>query len=297
MTDHNRVKEAIRITNVGILTNITLIVIKFLGGIFGRSSAVIADAVHSFADFASDLIVIAGLRLASKPADKTHKYGHGKWETLAALLLGLILFVTGLGICLAGTNSIVKFVNGETLARPEWVALLAAGLSVVFKEWLYHYTIRYGKKLNSQPVVANALNHRSDAFTSLGVLAGITGSMVLGPGWRVLDPIAAVFVGLFIFRIASQIIKQSADELLEASAGEEIENEILQITEKISGVEDVHNLKTRKIGSQLAIDMHIYVNELLNIKDAHDISTRVENELNHKFGSNTIVSVHVEPQG
>lgn len=295
MTNTNRIKEAIRITNVGIVANIILIIIKFLGGILGRSSAVIADAVHSFADFASDLVVIAGLKLADRPADETHRYGHGKFETLAALLLGLMLFVTGLGICIAGVNSIVKFLNGEILGRPEWIAVLAAILSIVLKEWLYRYTIRYGEKLNSQPLKANALNHRSDALTSVGVLVGITGSMILGIDWRVLDPVAAVIVGLFIFKVAYRVIKQSTDELLEASAGREIEREIKKIVRKVQGVDNVHNLKTRKIGSSLAIDMHVYVNEFLNIKDAHDISTRVENELHKKFGSNTLISVHIEP--
>ncbi len=295
MTGNSRLNEALRITRIGIVANITLIILKFTGGIIGRSGAVIADAVHSFADFATDIIVIIGLKLSDKPADNTHRYGHGKFETLSSLILGVILLATGIGICWSGIGNIIHFIGKESIYRPTWIAFVAALISVIIKEWLYIITIRSGKKLNSQSLIANAINHRSDALSSIGVMIGIAGAVFLGEKWSVLDPVAAVIVGIFIFKASFSIIRSSIDEFLEASLGDQIESEILDISGRISGVRNPHNLKTRKVGKNMVIDIHIEVDPRLNIKTAHDISDRMEEELKRRYGSETVISVHIEP--
>jgi cation diffusion facilitator family transporter len=291
----SRLNEALRITRVGIVANIGLIIIKFAGGIFGKSGAVIADAVHSFADFATDIIVIVGLKLSDKPADSTHRYGHGKFETLASLILGFILLGTGVGICWSGIGNVILFFQNKSIYRPTWIAFVAALLSVIVKEWLYVITIRSGKKLNSQSLVANAINHRSDALSSLGVVIGIAGAVFLGEKWSVLDPVAAVVVGIFIFKTSFSIIKASIDELLEASLGPLIENEIMDLCREIPDVIYPHNLKTRRVGKNMVIDIHIEVDPGLNIKEAHDISDRLEDALQNRFGPDTVITVHVDP--
>jgi cation diffusion facilitator family transporter len=295
MPGSNRTQKALRITWIGIVGNTLLIIIKFAGGWIGKSSAVIADAVHSFADFATDVIVIIGLKLADKPADRTHRYGHGKFETLSSLTLGIILMATGIGICWAGVGKVVQFYHNQTISRPTWIAFLAACVSVLVKEWLYVITYRVGKQVNSQSLIANAVNHRSDALSSLGVMLGIAGAVFLGKSWTVLDPIAAVVVGIFIFKASLSIIKQSLDELLETSLGDRVEKDILFIAGQVPGVKNPHNLKTRKIGNNYVIDFHIDVDESLSVKDAHDITEKIEKRLKHEYGEDTFISIHVEP--
>ena len=282
-------------TKVGIFANIFLVLVKFAAGIWGHSSAIIADAVHSLSDFASDILVIAGIRLAEKPADKTHRYGHGKFETLSAILLSFLLIFTGLGIFAAGAGKIIKVIKGAALPEPGWVAVYAAFFSIVIKEILYHYTIRVGRKINSQSVIANAVHHRSDSLSSFGALLGVGGAVILGENWRVLDPAAAIIVSFFIIKVSISILKRSMNELLEASLGEEAESEILQIAAAVPGVIDPHDLKTRSIGSYIGLDIHITVDHSLNIKEAHDISLAVEDKLKEKFGDSSIITIHVDP--
>jgi cation diffusion facilitator family transporter len=295
MSKSERYNKALHVTVVGIFINIFLVLLKFAAGIWGRSSAIIADAVHSLSDFASDILVIAGMRLAERPADKTHKYGHGKFETLSAVFLSFILIFTGIGIFAAGADKIIKFFNGTIIAKPGWIAAFAAFFSIVSKEFLYHYTVRIGRKINSQAVVANALHHRSDSFSSIGALLGVGGALILGEKWRVLDPIAAIIVSFFIIKVSIFILKKSTNELLEASLEEETETEILQITSSVPGVRNPHNLKTRSIGSYIAVDIHIEVSNSLNVEGAHDISSELEKKLKERFGSSSLISVHIEP--
>jgi cation diffusion facilitator family transporter len=297
MTGSSRTQKALRITRIGIFANLCLIVIKFAGGLMGKSGAVIADAVHSFADFATDIIVIIGLKLADKPADNTHHYGHGKFETLSSLALGIILMGTGIGICWAGAEKVVQFFHHRSISHPNWIAFLAASVSVVVKEWMYIITYRVGKQVNSQSLIANAINHRSDALSSLGVMLGIGGAVFLGRSWFVLDPIAAFVVGVFIFKSSFSIIKQSLDELLESSLGDQFEENIRNIALRIPGVKNPHHMKTRKIGNNYVIDFHIDMDESLSVKDAHDITEKVEEELKGEYGPDTVISIHVEPEG
>jgi cation diffusion facilitator family transporter len=295
MNDERRFQDAMRVTFVGIAGNLILVVVKFIAGILGRSSAIIADAVHSLSDFASDIIVIAGLRLARRPADECHKYGHGKFETLSAMLLGFVLLATAGGIMWSGVNKLTAYLNGDILTKPGWIAVYAALLSIVVKEWLYRYTVKTGKKINSQSLIANAVHHRSDALSSIAAMGGIGGAILLGEKWRVLDPAAAMIVGLLIVWAAVNILKETIGELLEKSLGMEEENRILELARQVEGAMNPHNLKTRKIGSQVAIDLHIHVEPTLTIPEAHDISTLVENRVKDHYGADSIVYVHIEP--
>ena len=225
----NREKEIFRVTWTGSIVNFALLIFKFVAGIVGHSAAMVADAVHSLSDFVTDIIVVAFVRISGKPEDEGHDYGHGKYETLATAIIGLILFFVGIGIMFNGTKSIFDTINGKPLAAPSILALIVAALSILLKELLYRYTIHKAKVLNSQAMIANAWHHRSDAFSSIGTLIGIGGAICLGERWRILDPLAAVVVSVFIVKVAVQLLKPCVDELLERSLPAETENRILEI--------------------------------------------------------------------
>ena len=293
--DKNRTAEATRATVIGLVLNIILVVIKIFAGIFGKSAAVIADGIHSLSDSITDIAVIIGLRLADKPPDKGHRYGHGKIETLSALLVSLVLAGVGMKLLWSGGNTILQVLQGEALSTPGWIAVVAAAVSIIVKEWVYHYTFKIGKKINSQAVIANAWHHRSDAFSSIGVAIGVSCSILLGGKWLILDPIASIIVSVLILLTAVSISRSCLAELLETSLGEEIENEIAKIANEVDGAQNAHNIRTRRIGANIAIDMHIEVDHNLLITDAHDICDQIENALKTRFGEFTFVTVHCEP--
>ncbi len=290
-----RSDAAVRTTWFGLIVNIGLTVLKITAGIIGRSSAMIADGIHSLSDFFTDMIVLIGFHFVRKPPDKTHDYGHGKFETLIAAIIGLILFFAGGNLLISGARNIIRVTRGHILYQPGIFALYAAVISIVFKEWLYRYTIRVGKEIKSKAILANAVHHRSDMFSSVGVLLGIGGAIFFGEKWRVLDPITAVLVSFFILKVSISILLSSVNELLEVSLNEEMENKILQIIENTPLVRMTHNMKTRWIGNDIAIDVHIKVDKNLNVVQAHDISTMVEVNLKKSFGYETFISIHIEP--
>ena len=295
MSNRSREKEIYRVTIIGSIVNLMLLIFKFLAGIFGHSAAMIADAVHSLSDFITDIIVIVFVRISSKPADSTHRYGHGKFETLASAIVGCVLLGVGVGIFVSGVRSIVGAWQGEVLVAPSKLALIAAAVSIVLKEGLYHYTVYEGKKLNSQVVVVNAWHHRSDALSSIGTLLGIGGAIFGGEKWHVLDPVAAVVVSLFIMKAAISVMKISLDELLEHSLPKDIEQEINNIILSVVGVSSPHHLRTRRVGNSYAIEVHIRMDGELLLHDAHRITSIVEDGLKSRFGENTIVTIHSEP--
>lgn len=294
-TENSRYSQAIYVTKVAMASNLLLTGFKFFAGIVGNSSAMIADAVHSTSDFMTDIAVIAGLKVAKKPGDSTHNYGHGKIETLSAAFIGLVLIAVALGIFWSGLQKVLAFYQGEMLPAPSRVALAAAVLSIAIKEWLYRYTMRYARKLRSDALTANAWHHRSDAFSSIGTMVGIGGAILLGGRWVVLDPIAAVILSFFIFKVAFEISYKNLNELLEASLDSEAYRTIEEILKSTDGVLGFHELKTRKIGNAVAADVHIEVDRKLNIVDAHEISTHVEDRLKEVCGKNGHFSIHVEP--
>ena len=294
-TENTRYSQAIYVTKVAMASNVLLTGFKFFAGIVGNSSAMIADAAHSMSDFMTDIAVIAGLKVAKKPRDSTHNYGHGKIETLSAAFIGIVLVAVAFGIFWGGLQKVIAFYQGEVLPAPSGIALAAAVLSIVIKEWLYRYTIIYARKLKSDALIANAWHHRSDAFSSVGTMVGIGGAILLGGKWVVLDPIAAVILSFFIFKVAFEISYKNLNELLEASLDSATYRSIEEILMSTEGVLGFHELKTRKIGNAMAADVHIEVDRELNIVDAHEISTQVEDRLKEVCGKNGHFSIHVEP--
>lgn len=293
--NNSRQREIYRVTIVGSVVNMLLLIFKFVAGIVGNSAAMVADAVHSLSDFVTDIVVILFVRLSGRPADEDHGYGHGKFETLATLFVSLVLFGVAVMLFVGGVKDIIAVAHGRQLAEPTMVALIAAVISIIAKELLYHYTVKCGEKLNSQVVVANAWHHRSDAFSSIGVLAGVGGAMFLGGSWAVLDPIAATIVSLFIVKVAYSLLMPSLEELLERSLPKDVEQRIEQIILSVDGVSSPHHLRTRRIGSAYAIEVHIRMDGNLTLTQAHAVTTAVERLLKQEFGDSTHVGIHTEP--
>lgn len=293
--ENSRYSRAAHVTKVSMVLNILLTSIKFTAGILGNSTAMIADAAHSLSDFITDIAVIVGLRVAKKPRDSTHNYGHGKIETLAAAFTGLVLVAAAFGIFWGGLQKIITYYNGAGLQEPSKITLVVAIISVVSKEWLYRYTIVCGREIKSDAVIANAWDHRSDALSSAGSMIGIGGAIFLGGHWVVLDPLTAIVLSFFIFKVAFDVSYKNLNELLEASLDSETYRSIEEILSSTDGVLGFHELKTRKIGDAIAADVHIEVDRDLNIVDAHEISTQIENKLKETCGRNGQFSIHVEP--
>ena len=291
----SREKGIYKVTIVGSIVNFLLLVFKFFAGIAGHSAAMLADAVHSLSDFITDIVVIVFVRIAGKPEDKGHDYGHGKYETLATAIIGLLLLCVGFGIFWNGASSIYTFLRGGQLESPGVVALVAALVSIVSKEILYQYTVIQGKKLNSQAVIANAWHHRSDALSSIGTAIGIGGAILLGDHWRVLDPVAAVVVSFFIMKVSVRLPIPCVDELLEKSLPEDVEKEIEQTVLSFPGVSQPHHLRTRRIGNYYAIELHVRMDGKITLEEAHSTATAIENKLKEMFGKGTHVGIHVEP--
>jgi len=291
-----RTRKAQNVTWVGFFTNLILSLFKLAAGIFGHSAAMIADAVHSISDFATDVIVVAFVRVSYKESDTDHRYGHGKFETFAAMLISMALLFVGLGIFLSGAKSIYNsFFSGMPLEKPSLIALFAAVASIVLKEWLFQYTIGVGKSIDNQAVIANAWHHRSDALSSIGAMLGIGGAIFFGDQWRILDPLAGMVVSVLIAWVAIKMGIPTVKELTESALPEEIENEIIDIIHNAPGVKDYHRLKTRKIGSDYAIDVHVKMDGDLSLTASHDIATGIENQLYDRFGRGTHISIHTEP--
>ena len=295
ITDMAREKKAARVTWVGFFTNLLLSTAKIIAGVVGRSSAMIADGIHSLSDFITDFIVIIFIKISSKHEDSDHPYGHGKFETFATMLISFALFIVAIGIFYSGSVKIYEVLNGRVIERPTYLALIMAAVSIVVKETLYWYTIIVGRKVERPAVIANGWHHRSDAFSSIGTLIGISGAMFLGERWRILDPITSVIVGIFIIGVAYKLARPSIQELLEMSLPEEIEHSIEQKIQATPGVITFHHLRTRKNGNAFIIDMHIKVDPHSSIVEAHDIATHVENNLKTAFGKRTQINVHIEP--
>ena len=269
--DGQRKKAIDRVTIGGSMVNGVLLVFKFVAGVLGGSAAMIADAVHSLSDFVTDLVVLVFIRLSGKPQNKGHDYGHGKYETLATALIGGMLLAVGVMICVEGVSKIWDALHGVVLPQPGWIALVAALLSVISKEWCYRFTVRVGRRYQSSVVVANAWHHRSDALSSVGTSVGIGGAILLGDQWTILDPLTAVAVSGFIVWEAVSLVCEEP------------------------GVSGLHNLRTRRIGDHYAIEMHVRMPGAMTLYEAHRHATAIEQNIKHAFGSSTHVIVHLEP--
>lgn len=291
-----RQRKIYRVTLIGSLGNFALLMFKFVAGIIGRSDAMIADAIHSLSDFVTDIIVLVFVKISNKPQDKDHAFGHGKYETLATAIIGIVLVLVGLGILFNSLDAIWRWAHGEPLAQPGILALIAALVSIVVKEGLYRYTAKIGKIVNSSVMIANAWHHRSDAFSSIAAAIGIGGAILLGEKWRVLDPIAAALVSILIMKAAFSLIKPSIDELMERSLPEETEKSITKtLTDTLANC-DPHNLRTRKIGNRNAMDVHVRMDGNMSVKDSHEITREMEGRLRNLLGKDAFISIHVEPK-
>ena len=290
-----RNRQIYKVTLVGGLVNVVLLVFKFVAGILGHSAAMVADAVHSFSDFVTDIIVIVFVHISGMPKDKSHDYGHGKFETLAMTIIGVALLAVALGIIYGGVVKITAWAHGEQLQAPGMLALWAALLSIVLKEGTFRYSMREAKRLNSQAVEANAWHHRSDALSSIGTAIGIGGAIFLGQKWTVLDPIASVVVGLFIVKVSFFLLRDGIGDLMEQSLPDEVEQEILRLAASVEGVTEPHDLRTRRIGNRYAIEFHILMDGNISLSEAHDKASEVEDLLRHHYGEETHIAVHVEP--
>ncbi len=280
---------------MGFFTNLLLSVGKIAAGIVGRSGAMIADGIHSVSDFVTDLVVMIFVRVSAMPKDEDHDYGHGKFETLATIIIGLALFCVAVGIFWKNVNLVAAVANGQSIEQPEAIAFAAAAISILVKEALYRYTRWVGEKVNSQVVVANAWHHRSDALSSIATLLGIGGAYFIGDKWCILDPIAAIAVSVLIAKVAYDLIKPGIGEMLERSLPKEQEDEIEQIVLSNKHFSDVHNLKTRRIGSGIAIELHVRVPGNMTVSESHEATVDVERRLREHYGQRTQVILHVEP--
>ena len=291
----DRQKETYRVTIAGSIINILLLAFKFAAGILGHSAAMIADAIHSLTDFVTDAIVLVFVRLGSKPTDRDHDYGHGKYETLASAIIGVSLLVVGMMICYSGVTKTYHAMCGEPLQQPGFIALAAAVASVVLKEWAYRFTVRVGRRCHSEAVVANAWHHRSDALSSVGTTVGVGGAIILGEKWAVLDPLTAIVVSFFIMKAAWSVLSKAVGELTDGSLPKETEDEIEKIVSEDKDVSVVHNLCTRRIGNRIAIEMHVRMPGETSLYVAHHHATEIEKRLKQRFGADTHISIHLEP--
>ena len=291
----SREKEIYKVTLVGSAGNVALLTFKFIAGVLGHSSAMIADAVHSLSDFITDIVVLVFVSISAKPQDQSHDYGHGKFETIATFLIGLALVAAATGIIVSGVVKLIAWWGGEQLVAPGWIALWAALLSIAIKELLYQYTARRGRQLDSQVMVANAWHHRSDALSSIGAAIGIGGAIWLGQRWTVLDPLASILVGLMLVKVAWELLKTSIGELTERSLPPETEQEIEQIIQSFDDVQEPHNLCTRHIGNRIAIEAHVRMDGQLPLQTVHDRATSIEHKLKERFGQRAHIILHMEP--
>ena len=291
-----RDRRIYRITLAGSIVNIVLLVFKFIAGILGHSAAMIADAIHSLSDFLTDIIVIVFVRLSSKPADHDHDYGHGKYETLATSVIGMALAVVAVMLGWDGIEKIIYVMQGNQLESPGIIALWAAILSIVLKEWIFRVTRKVAKEENSKALEANAWHHRSDAMSSIGTAIGIGGAVMLGDSWAILDPIAAIVVCILIIVTAFKIIRQASGELLEESLPKEIEDKIEQIAYQDPLVSDIHKLHTRRIGNIIAIEMHLRMPSDVTLAESHIHANSIEKSLKQEFGNGTHIMLHIEPK-
>ncbi|MBQ7458482.1 MAG: cation transporter [Bacteroidales bacterium] len=290
-----REKEISRVTVAGGVVNLLLVALKFVAGIAGRSAAMIADAVHSLSDFITDIVVLVFVGISARPQDASHDYGHGKFETIATFFIGLALVGAAIGIVVSGATKLAAWLQGEDIPVPGTLALWAALISIVVKEILFQYTARKGKKLESQALVANAWHHRSDALSSIAAAIGIGGAIIFGNRWTVLDPLASIVVGAMLVKVAWDLLGPAIGELTDKSLPEDVENEILGIIEEAPGVSEPHNLRTRRIGNRVAVEVHIRLDGNLTLAEAHERTSQIEKRLKERFGADSHITIHMEP--
>lgn len=296
VSDSSRADRAARVTWLSVVLNAALMCAKLFVGIIARSGAVIADALHSASDFITDFTVMIGMRLAEKPQDEDHPYGHGKYETLAAVIVGV--FLCGIGLLIAyhaGETLVRALAFGEYPERPALPALWISLISIVLKEGLYHLTIRVADRTQNAALRANAWHHRSDALTSVATAIGVGIAALFGGKWILLDPVAAAVVGLILLKIAWSIVCDSLDHLLEHGMSVQETQTIRDILHAIDDLSEPHHIRARRVGTVAVIELHFRVSPAMTVHESHLIATRVEERLCDVFGADAIITLHVEP--
>lgn len=286
---NNRYEEATKVTLISIMWNIILTLIKILGGVVGKSNAMIADGLHSASDIISSLGVLIGNKIAKTPHDKEHNYGHEKAETLVSFLLSMLLIYVALKISFNGVNSLLHLENVQV---PTFLPLIISVISIGIKEYQYRITIKVAKKINSPSLKADAWHHRSDALSSVAAFIGIGGSLL---GFKDLDPIATVIVGLFVAKVGLDIFKEAINELMDYSIDEKDESQIISIANSTEGVLNIGELRTRKHGSMAYVDLTICVNKDLTVLEGHEIANKLEISILEELQIVKGITVHVEP--
>lgn len=285
----NEEKIAYKVSFISILGNIILTIIKFISGLIAHSQAMISDAVHSLSDVLSTFVVIIGIKISNKDADKSHPYGHERLECVAALILSIMLFITGIIIGYAG---VIKIVESNEIKTPGLLALTASIISIIIKEAMYQYTIKASKIINSGSLKADAWHHRSDALSSVGSFIGILGSRL---GFKLLDPIASIIICLFIFKVSIDIFKDSIDKMIDKSCDEKTISKIIEIIDRRNDIRNLDDIKTRQFGNKIYIDIEISVDENMILKDAHEVAEKLHDEIEEKLPVVKHCMVHVNP--
>ncbi|MGA8179422.1 MAG: cation diffusion facilitator family transporter [Desulfobacterales bacterium] len=280
-----------KVTLVGVVVNTLLILLKFAAGIVGHSQALIADAVHSISDLFTDAVVLIGIKVSQKPPDKTHHFGHARLETLASTIVGMALLGTALYIGIDASLTIYR----HNEYHPTFLALAGAGISIVLKEALYHYTIRTGRRIKSQLIMANAWHHRSDAFSSVAVFIGVGGTLI-EPSWHILDAYAALLVSFFVVKVGLEILKDALREFTDTAPQPEVIAKIKECALSVNGVEDTHDLRVRTSGGHYQMEIHIVVDGRLTVSEGHKIAKEVEGCLVDDVGNFNRITIHVDPE-
>lgn len=291
-----RTSQANRVTWLSVVVNAVLTLVKLVAGLWGHSSALVADALHSVSDFATDFAVLIGMRYARRPQDGDHPYGHGKYETLAAVIVGVALAAVGMCISFhAGHTLVEAWWWGKYPSRPTLFALWVAIVSIIVKEALYQVTVRVARETKNDALLANAWHHRSDALSSIGTAVGAGVAAVLGGAWVLLDAVAAAFVGLILLKIAWVIVRDSLDKLMEQGMSPEETAQIFELVHTVPGISEPHHLRSRRVGTVAVIELHFRVNPEMTVREGHNLASQVEQHLRAAFGQDAIVTVHVEP--
>lgn len=289
---NNDLKEGMKVSVISIIGNVFLSIFKFIAGIIGKSNAMISDSIHSLSDVLSTIVVMIGLKLASKKEDVSHPYGHERIECVASFILAIFLFITGLGIGWMGIKTIF-FENYSEIKTPTLIALIAAIISIITKEAMYWYTRSVAKKIKSDALMADAWHHRSDALSSIGSLIGIGGAMM---GFKLLDSIASIIICLCIIKVSYDIFMDSVDKMVDKACNSDFINKICDLVLSTSGVLNIDLIKTRLFGNKIYIDLEIAANQDLTLKEAHEIAQKVHDKIENNYEDVKHCMVHVNPK-
>lgn len=289
---NNDLKEGMKVSVISIIGNVFLSIFKFIAGIIGKSNAMISDSIHSLSDVLSTIVVMIGLKLASKKEDVSHPYGHERIECVASFILAIFLFITGLGIGWMGIKTIF-FENYSEIKTPTLIALIAAIISIITKEAMYWYTRGVAKKIKSDALMADAWHHRSDALSSIGSLIGIGGAMM---GFKLLDSIASIIICLCIIKVSYDIFMDSVDKMVDKACNSDFINKICDLVLSTNGVLNIDLIKTRLFGNKIYIDLEIAANQDLTLKEAHEIAQEVHDNIENNYEDVKHCMVHVNPK-